>query len=60
MSIKTKNEMYRLSIIQSGAEYVEKYKKYKNLLRICLHKAEVRYYNDMTTNLDLENFIPLL
>ena len=50
ISFKTKNKRYRLSLKKPGAEYVERYKRYKNLLRICLHKAEVRYYNDMFKN----------
>ena len=34
ISIKTKNKIYRFSLRKPGAEYVERYKKYKNLLRI--------------------------
>ena len=50
ISIKTKNKLYRRSTMNPGPEIVNRYRRYKNLLRICLKTAEIQYYNKLFEN----------
>lgn len=50
ISIKTKNKMYRISLKRPQTVNMEKYKRYKLLLRKCLKQAEIEYYNNLFEN----------
>ena len=50
ISIKTKNKFYRGSTMNPGPEIVNRCRRYKNLLRICLKNAEIQYCNNSFEN----------
>ena len=42
-----KNRLYKLSLARKDQASIDNYKKYKNILTMCLRQAEENYYNDI-------------
>ena len=45
--IHKKNRLYKLSLARKDQASIDNYKKYKNILTMCLRQAEENYYNDI-------------
>ena len=49
-SIKRKNELYKVCLVQPGNSIPNKYKTYENIPRKCLKEAKINYFEELFDN----------
>ena len=49
-SVKHNHRLYKLSLRISNTNIIDKYKKYKCILQVCIKQAETNYYQTLFSN----------